>query len=1179
MAGNKSIYDTAMKRAHEYAWANQWERALKEYGRALSEFPNDRTAQRNMAQCMFRLRQWPQALAAYERLLSADATDAFALNRLAEIYLALGQQDNAQATYARLADLYIENNQVYEAIRALRDLSRAMPKNKDVHSRLLDLNQQVDDQPAQAIEHLALSQIALDQSSLGEAQQHADAASALDSNNPDIRRWVYTVRRRLAEAAGTVALSGDGEVADRPSSAISTQMLFHSEPQPQEATALAVQASQASEQGDYAQALELYDQAVRTGAKQPAVFYSAGVLNQQMGRSESAIAFLERALSDPEFAMSANYVLGQCYIDLRNSSKAVTAFERALALVELDKISRSEVDELIQLYKAAAEAHLSDNNPGRAASLFSNLAATFKQKKWAHPQLAEIEKKADELYNRSIQSKLEGISRGSSALDPGKAPDVGTQIMRATGGESSTVYLPVGTALLAAGTNNAGTEMATSVISKPGSNLHSITEYLKASDNGAGLSVVGAHGRAPLRVDLPNDATSLISSSAGATEMLPPPDSALNTEFATELAELPNTVMEDKQEQDLSTQLIIAESEQAIAEGRWHAAIDSCWMVIHDQPTYLPIHMLLGDVYLHQGKIQDAATKYQAVLDTYMVRGDTVKAAEVCERLLLLQPDNPALQSRLGTLLLGAGRVDDAARALLGVADRHYQAGNIERALDEALSLKDNLPNSSDVALHVGTYLSALGRAAEAVVELSKALQLDPGNDLALIRLFISLTQMGEVAQWDALNSLVERSSQDSANTRLFMEEFHKAIKQYNSPSLHYALAVLAGRAGLEDIAADTLDQGILSISLGDAQPPTTDSSASPGADVMDSEAAMRLVEMLMAQMRADMAINAKEWGLAVRHYTRAIELLTIGREADVEGRATLESPRPQYDFTRLADPVQLYYGLAEAYASQSNWPGALQALQTLKTLMPEDQEVNTRLADLYFRQGRLTDALSELNDVLVTYQKSNDTERTLETLGHMARLAPNNVAVRRKLSDLYLKLGMTDQAIGELNTLAELQLKAGLLKDAMQTFQKTADLHYTMGQHEKAISIYEKIVRIAPRDLDARDQLINMYIQSGRLDDAIASERALADLFIQEGRTEEAIAALHQILALSPEDVHGHYALAKQLTAMGEYGQAARLYGRLLRLDPQNEDLPTLQSEIQRLADEKEAGAKAEKE
>jgi tetratricopeptide (TPR) repeat protein len=185
---------------------------------------------------------------------------------------------------------------------------------------------------------------------------------------------------------------------------------------------------------------------------------------------------------------------------------------------------------------------------------------------------------------------------------------------------------------------------------------------------------------------------------------------------------------------------------------------------------------------------------------------------------------------------------------------------------------------------------------------------------------------------------------------------------------------------------------------------------------------------------------------------------------------------------------------------------------------------------------------------------------------------------VRRKLSDLYLKLGMTEYGLQELNTLAELQLKAGLLKDAMKTYQKAADLHYTLGQHDKAIGIYERIVRIAPRDLSARDQLITMYIQSGMIKEAVESERSLAELFMQEGRTEEAIAALHQLLALSPEDVEGHYMLAKELTSIGEYGQAARLYGRLLRLDPENDRLPNLQQEMQRMAEqaarEKEASA-----
>jgi cytochrome c-type biogenesis protein CcmH/NrfG len=107
------------------------------------------------------------------------------------------------------------------------------------------------------------------------------------------------------------------------------------------------------------------------------------------------------------------------------------------------------------------------------------------------------------------------------------------------------------------------------------------------------------------------------------------------------------------------------------------------------------------------------------------------------------------------------------------------------------------------------------------------------------------------------------------------------------------------------------------------------------------------------------------------------------------------------------------------------------------------------------------------------------------------------------------------------------------------------------------------------------------MYVQSGKLQDAVEGERSLAELFVQEGRTEEAIAALHQLLALSPEDVPGHHLLARQLTALGEYGQAARLYGRLLRLEPDNDRIPVLQSEMLRMAKEKgqdEHIAKAER-
>jgi tetratricopeptide (TPR) repeat protein len=1179
MAGNKAIFDTAMKRAHEYAWANQWERAMKEYGRALAEFPEDRTAQRNMAQCLFRLRQWPQAQAAYEALIRSDPGDLFALNRLAEIHLALGKTSQALSTFMRLADLYTQKNQFHEAIRSLRDLARAMPKNREVHARLLDLTQEVGDKQAQAIEHIALSEIELDAGHLGEAQAHADAASALDPDNPEVRRWSYTVKRRLAESAGTISLDNSEVIGSRAAAMPGTGALPLAEDTP-EAVELVERATEAQSRGEFREAMDLYDQAVRAGSRRASVFYSAGLLNQQMGRPDVAIPYLERAQQDAEFAMSSNYVIGQCYFAQRLYPKAVAAFERALTLINMEQISRNEADELIELYTAAAQAHLADNNPGRASSLYTNLATVFKEKKFNHPQLPELERRAEDLYNKSIQSKLLGISKGSGALDPNRLPDLpsptsieATRIDMGTGamgipdmglhGEEGGTSIMGGTdALTRASSPDNPTQMM-----RTGGSLRSITEFLRASSaNNSGPTNSGNLRPLPGQ-SAPDDRTATLPSAEGTVRLSGTEAFSLNAgqkaiDFS-QIASLPDSVLADVEQQSLQVQRLIAEGERAMADNHWDAAIDSCMAVISTEPGYLPMHIMLGDIYLHLNRVEEAVTKYQVVMDTFVARNDPENAAEVCRRLLQLEPENPTLQTRLGILLMEAGKVDDAAKALLAVAERHFAAGNPERALEEAEGLKAKIPNSSEVGLAIGTYLMALGRHRDALAELSRALHLDPGNDMALIRLYITLASSNEVTQWDALESVLERAAKNKADNRLFMEEMHSSLKTKPVPAVYYGLAVLAGRSELLDIAADSLDQGILLLST---------------ADTQEIDKSWLLLEVLLRQYRGDLALTAKDGAVAAQHYSRVLDILKtqggLNESAQNTGDLSIQSPRPQYGFARLSEPIQLYYGLAEANASQNNWEGAMSALQALKQIMPNDYSVYTRLADIYFRQGQLNQALAELNDLLVLFQKVNDNEKTLETLGHMARLAPNNVAVRRKLSDMYLKLGMTEYGLRELNMLAELQLKAGLLKDAMRTYQKAADLHYTLGQHDKAIGIYERIVRIAPRDIEARQHLLNMYVQSGKVKQAIEGERSLADVFIQEGRTEEAIAALHQLLALAPEDVPAHHLLAKQLTAIGEYGQAARLYGRLLRLEPNNDRLPILQSEMLRMAREKETDA-----
>jgi tetratricopeptide (TPR) repeat protein len=1265
MAGNKTKYDAAMKRAHQYAWANQWDRAIKEYKRALDEMPDDPTAQRNMAQCHFRLKQWPEALSAYQSLLGDDPADLFAINRLAEIYIALNQNEQAIATYNHLADLYVQGNQFHEAIRALRDLSRAMPKNMEVHARLLMLAQEVGDKQAQLAEHLAISRLALDEESFAEAQHHVDAAIALDADNMEVKKWAYNVRRRIAAATGgTGILPGEAsKTAQGLSSMLGTGLIGAKEQESPEAVALIEKAEDAQNRGDYQTALALYEGAIRADAHRPSAFYNAGLLNQQVGRPSTAIPYLERAARDKEFATSANYVLGQCHTSLGEHAKAVAAFERALSTIDPQQLTRNEADELIELYTVTAEANMADHNAGRAGSLYAQLVAIFKEKRWAHPRLAELEGKADQLYSTSIESKLAGIGRGSKMLDPGviaEAPpsnpmgqgsvvwgrarendatsvmtssspagtgSIGTSIMGTAGmgtssmgtasmstsvdtddtgtgaippayfaeevedyespetsqfslppmpdgmtmeatrlmvegiGGDATSGLGPGTTVIDEGVRPApSAEMPTTFMRQPGSSLRTITEYLRATEAG--------EPKAENDLDVADPQVATLDPQVVST----PFKIAQHTQTSLSTAALMG-----HEQQTMAVQLLIAEGERAMSEGKWDAAIDTCLSVIQADPLYLPVHMMLGDIYLAQNKTEEAITKYQTVMDTYMARREPSYAAEACRRLLELQPDNPSLQAKLGMLLMESGRVDDAAKALLAMPERYYRVGNFHRALEEGEALKEQLPGSSDVALAVGTYHMALGNRQEALAELGRALQLDPSNDAALARLYLALAALNDQTQWDALHSLIERASRDKADTRLFMEELHTGLTQNAVPSIYYGLALVADRAGLTDVAADSLDQGLMQMSL------------APTAQLGEDSA---LLDVLMSQFRGDLALNAKDGAVAIEQYRRAIFRLKAANaweqdDSNVDTEAEnpqpeiqnpkLESPRPQYTFLRLPEPGTLLYGLAEACALEDDWDGAVEALQQLKAVMPNDHSVYTRLADIYFRRGQLSQALGDLNELLVMYQKSNDHEKTLEALGHMARISPNNTAVRRKLSDMYLKLGMTEYGLAELDTLAELQLKAGQLKEAMRTYQKSADLHYTLGQHDEAIKIYERIVRLAPRDIDTRQQLINMYIQSGKISDAVASERSLSEIFIQDGQVEGAIAALHQLLALAPEDVPAHQSLAQQLVSLGEYGQAARLYGRLTRLDPSNSRHTVMQTEMQRMAKEAEDQAEIE--
>jgi tetratricopeptide (TPR) repeat protein len=1131
VAGNKAAFDAAMKRAQDYAFENAWDKALREYQRALDEFPDDANAQTNMAQALFRLQQWPAALQAYNNLLRVRPSDPFVLNRIAECQVSLQQPADAERTYMQVATVYGAQNQIRDALGALRTVLGLNAGNRLARERMAEIYRNMGERNLAIQEYLTLSRQALESQpeDLDLAVRHAETAFGLDNSHPEARDWLYRLRRRQLEATGTQfdektlrIVSGPGQAAQR-----DLQQMYDL-------------AMQYQEKNQFAAARVQLEAAQAAGLDTAALHYSLGLIYQQERQFKQAVEQLQKAAGDPEYAMSSQYALGECYRTLGQRAEATRAYEAAISLVDLQHVGKNEVNDLIELYQAAADAHLAQGNTSRAASLYSTLATFLQARRWRSGFTDQLMARADELNDQGISDRLQSIGgapepaakEAPPAPEPRRAP-AATAVPVAPEFVSS----PQGAGSVGA---RGGTGQLRSGMLRP------ITDFLSAQD----LTPPDAETAAP--------AESAAAPKGVAARVAPP---GANGATARTSHTLQAVLADEGMPLDGETAALVDVTDALIDRGLWNAAIDCCYEVIRLDAEYLPIHLRLAEIFRQSGRREDAILKLQSVIDVYMVRGDMETAAQVFPELIALQPENVNIRTKLATLLMDLGQHDAAVNEYLSMADMHYSTGQREQALEELRRLRSIAPQNPEVRLRAGLYLLRADRPADALPEFSRALQIDPENKLALTRVFVTMVLLGNDTQWDVLETL-QGAAADYGDRQAILEDLRGFALTGDRPELFYALAVLndlpVPEEGLDEEARTAAEQQQLR-----AQTEALDDGVGllPVAD-------RSFLGLLMRARRARLALDARDGDRALRLLTEAMNML--------ESERVTPSPRPKLEFLKLPTRIDLYQPLAQAHILHGDNAQAIQALQAAKAHAPYDREIYTQLAELYFLQGQLGAALVALDELISHYQDTGQIEKVIETLGTMSKLAPNNITVRQKLADTYLKIGYIDLGLAELELLAELQRKAGMVKDAVRTYQRGADIYWQMGQLREAFAIYERILHMAPGDVDARQQLIHLYIATGKMPEATREQKRIAEIYLQQKRSKDAIAALHELIALAPNDTESYYALAEVLAEQHEFGQAARLYGRLRRLEPtKDQQLAALQAEMQRLAQDHSGGSR----
>jgi tetratricopeptide (TPR) repeat protein len=108
--------------------------------------------------------------------------------------------------------------------------------------------------------------------------------------------------------------------------------------------------------------------------------------------------------------------------------------------------------------------------------------------------------------------------------------------------------------------------------------------------------------------------------------------------------------------------------------------MDEAYDAVQRAPTYLPLHTLMGDLLIQEGREQDAIAKFSVVAHAYGVRGEVNQSTKLLRRVIALAPLDLSARMRLIEQLVARGQVDEAINEYLELAEIYYRLAELDMA-------------------------------------------------------------------------------------------------------------------------------------------------------------------------------------------------------------------------------------------------------------------------------------------------------------------------------------------------------------------------------------------------------------------------------------------------------------------------------------------------------------------
>jgi tetratricopeptide (TPR) repeat protein len=324
--------------------------------------------------------------------------------------------------------------------------------------------------------------------------------------------------------------------------------------------------------------------------------------------------------------------------------------------------------------------------------------------------------------------------------------------------------------------------------------------------------------------------------------------------------------------------------------------------------------------------------------------------------------------------------------------------------------------------------------------------------------------------------------------------------------------------------------------------------------------------------------------------------------------------------YSRLGESdkaTECFKSVGDTYASQGFTVKAIAMYKKISKLKPSLESL-LKLGELYTQQGLFNDARAQYLQVADEFLKSGELENAVRIFQKILEMDPENVNMRVRLAEVYIRLGKKTEAWQIFSAAAESQRSRGQLAGAEEILQRMLTLDpgnpYALlmqgknqvesGDAAGAVATLTKIADIDSNPDGLRD-LLKAYLKTGQLSEAGAAANKLltvhndlsaissfADALMQAGQYENALQLYDQhaerLLSENPDKVLEHLhsiighvrenpdslqklldlfhkagetthisevseLLAHASVQSGDLSRARDLYHRLAQIEPQN--------------------------